>query len=98
MVDWATFTLALVAFTAVQWTLLLLLPMSLTYYEGNVPKRRKVRLGRLLVYMARHRVEMHGPLLYVDLGHQRGTLGAHWAVFALAWLIVGPWVEQSNLR
>jgi hypothetical protein len=97
MVDWLTFGLAAVLVLVIQWGLILVLPMSLTYYEGGQARRRSIRMVQLLHHMAKGQVEMHGPLLFVDTGHVKGNVGAHWTVLALAWLVVGPWVAQSRL-
>jgi hypothetical protein len=96
MVDWSTFALAAVIVLVVQWGLILLLPMSLTYYEGGQAKRRSIRMVHLIRHMAKGRVEMHGPLLFLDTGAQKGNVGAHWSVLALAWLVVAPWVAKSK--
>jgi hypothetical protein len=97
LVDWFSFGLAAVIVVVVQWGLILLLPMSLTYYEGGHAKRRRIRMATLIRHMAKDQVEMHGPLLFVDTGTHRGNVGAHWSVLALAWLVVGPWVARSKL-
>lgn len=97
MTDWLTFGLAIVVFAVVQWTVLFFLPLNLTYYEGGQAKRRSIRLGQLVRHMAHGQVEMHGPLLYLDSGAQRGTIGAHWSVLAIAVLLIGPWVATSKL-
>jgi hypothetical protein len=97
MVDWITFGLAAAIVLVVQWGLILLLPMSLTYYEGGQARRRTIRMAHLVLHMAKGRVEMHGPLLFVDTGLQKGNVGAHWTVLSLAWLVVGPWVARSKL-
>ncbi|MFA5944690.1 MAG: hypothetical protein WC876_09515 [Candidatus Thermoplasmatota archaeon] len=98
MVDWFTFALAAVTVLVVQWTLIMLLPMTLTYYEGGQAKRRSMRMMTLVHHMAKGRVEMHGPLLFVDTGEHKGNVGAHWSVLALAWLVVAPWVAKSRLN
>ena len=98
MIDWFTFALAAVTVLVVQWTLLLLLPMSITYYEGGQAKRRSLRMLSLVRHMAKGRVELHGSLLFLDTGEQKGTIGAHWSVLALAWLVVAPWVAKSKLN
>src|SRR5689334_3970697 len=97
MVDWFSFGLAAVIVMVVQWGLIMLLPMTLTYYEGGQAKRRSIRMMSLIRHMARGRVELHGPLLFVDTGHVKGNIGAHWSVLALAWLVVAPWVSKSKL-
>lgn len=97
MVDWLSFGLAAAIVLVVQWGAILLLPMTLTYYEGGQAKRRSIRMADLLRHMAKGRVEMHGPLLFVDTGTQKGNVGAHWSVLALAWLVVGPWVVRTEL-
>jgi hypothetical protein len=97
MVDWFTFGLAALIVLVVQWGLILLLPMTLTYYEGGQARRRKLRMIHLVRHMAKGQVEMHGPLLFVDTGAQKGNVGAHWTILALAWLVVGPWVAKSKL-
>lgn len=97
MVDWFSFVLAAAIVLVVQWGLILLLPMTLTYYEGGHAKRRTIRMVHLLRHMAKGQVEMHGPLLFVDTGIHKGNVGAHWTVLALAWLVVGPWVDRSEL-
>ena len=97
MVDWFTFGLAAVIVLVVQWGLIMLLPMSLTYYEGGHAKRRRMRMVHLIRHMAKGQVEMHGPLLFLDTGTHKGNIGAHWSVLALAWLVVGPWVSRTRL-
>lgn len=97
MVDWFTFALAAVIVLVIQWGLILLLPMSLTYYEGGQAKRRSIRMVHLIRHMAKGRVEMHGPLLFLDTGTQKGNVGAHWSVLALAWLVVAPWVAKTKV-
>lgn len=97
LVDWPTFLVAAAIVLVVQWGLILALPMSLTYYEEGMAKRRPIRMAHLLRHMAQGRVEMHGPLLFVDTGAQKGNVGAHWTVLSLAWLIIGPWVVRSKL-
>lgn len=96
MVDWLTFGFAAVLVLVIQWGMIMLLPMTLTYYEGGQAKRRKLRMATLVHYMAKGQVEMHGPLLFVDTGAHKGNVGAHWTVLALAWLVVGPWVAKSK--
>jgi hypothetical protein len=96
MVDWLTFGFAAVLVLVIQWGMILLLPMTLTYYEGGQAKRRKLRMANLIHHMAKGQVEMHGPLLFVDTGVHKGNVGAHWSVLALAWLVVGPWVARSK--
>ena len=98
MVDWSSFGLAAVFVLVIQWGLILVLPMSLTYYEGGQAKRRRIRMVHLLRHMAKGQVQMHGPLLFVDTGTHKGNVGAHWTVLALAWLVVGPWVPKDRLR
>ena len=97
MVDWFSFGLAGGIVLVLQWGLILVLPMTLTYYEGGEAKRRSIRMVHLLRHMAKGQVQMHGPLLFVDTGTHRGNVGAHWTVLALAWLVVGPWVDRSDL-
>ncbi|HJQ92930.1 MAG TPA: hypothetical protein VJ874_01445 [Candidatus Thermoplasmatota archaeon] len=97
MVDWFSFGTAAAIVLVIQWGLILVLPMTLTYYEGGQVKRRTIRMGHLVRHMAKGQVEMHGPLLFVDTGTQKGNVGAHWTVLALAWLVVGPWVTRSKL-
>lgn len=97
MIDWLTFGLAAAIVLVVQWGIILVLPMSLTYYEDGKAKRRSIRMAHLLRHMAKGQVEMHGPLLFVDTGTHKGNVGAHWTVLALAWLVVGPWVTRSKL-
>jgi hypothetical protein len=96
MVDWLTFGLAAVLVLVVQWGIIMLLPMTLTYYEGGQAKRRKLRMAHLILHMAKGQVEMHGPLLFIDTGDHKGNVGAHWTVLSLAWLVVGPWVNRSK--
>lgn len=98
MIDWTTLGLAVCIVAAVQWTVLLLLPMSLTYYEGGQAKRRTIRMGHLVRHMAKGRVELHGPLLFVDNGIERGNVGGHWSVLALAFLVIAPWITKSRLH
>ena len=98
MVDWFSFGLAAAIVMVLQWGLILLLPMSITYYEGGQAKRRSIRMVHLLRHMAKGQVEMHGPLLFVDTGHLKGNVGAHWTVLALAWLVIGPWVAKTKLH
>lgn len=97
MVDWLSFGLAAVLVLVLQWGLIMLLPMSLTYYEGGQAKRRSIRMAQLIRHMAKGQVEMHGPLLFVDTGTHKGNVGAHWSVLALAWLVVAPWVAKSKI-
>jgi hypothetical protein len=97
LIDWFTFGLAIVLVLLVQWGLILLLPMTITYYEGGLAKRRSIRMAHLIRHMAKRQVEMHGPLLFVDNGTHKGNVGAHWTVLALAWLVVGPWVSRTKL-
>lgn len=97
MVDWFTFAIGMVVFAIVQWTALFYLPMSFTFYENGQAKRRRIRLGELVCHMVRGRVELHGPLLYLDTGPRQGTIGAHWSVLAIAVLLIGPWVVRSKL-
>jgi hypothetical protein len=96
MIDWFSFGLAAVIVLVVQWGLIMVLPMSLTYYEGGQAKRRRIRMAHLIRHMAKGEVEMHGPLLFVDTGQVKGNVGAHWSVLALAWLVVAPWVSKSK--
>ncbi|MEA3136020.1 MAG: hypothetical protein QOJ26_923 [Thermoplasmata archaeon] len=98
MVDWFSFGLAAGIVLVVQWGLILLLPMTITYYEGGQARRRSIRMSHLLWHMAKGQVEMHGPLLFVDTGQLKGNVGAHWTVLALAWLVVGPWVSRTRLH
>jgi hypothetical protein len=96
--DWLFFALGLLTCAVVQWTLLAFLPLSLTYYEGGRPYRRRLSLGSLIAHAARDGVELHGSLLYLDTGREKGTVGGNWAALALASLVVGPWVDKSELR
>jgi cytochrome c-type biogenesis protein CcmE len=93
--SWVVFAVGLALVELLQWAILFNLPLSLTYYQDGMAQRRRIRLGELVRHMVRGRVEMHGPLLYVDLGDERGNIGAHWSVLALATLIVGPWVLRT---
>lgn len=92
-----TFALGLGTFAVVQWGLLALLPLSLTYYQDGQAHRRRMTLGRLIHHAMRSQVELHGPLLYVDTGREKGTVGGNWAALALAALVVGPWVLRTDL-
>ena len=94
---WATYAMAVVAFALLQWTIIFALPLNFNYYEGSEAKRRKMRLGTLVRHMAHGRVELHGPLLYVEADGHKGTIGAHWSVLAIAILLIGPWVATSKL-
>lgn len=91
------FTLGLATFAVIQWGLLALLPLSLTYYEDGMAKRRRMSFGQLVRHAMANRVELHGPLLYVDTGQERGNVGGNWAALALAALVVGPWVLRTEL-
>ena len=91
------FALGLATFAFVQWGLLALLPLSLTYYDSeNRAHRRRMSLGQLIGHAARRDVEMHGPLLYVDTGKEKGLVGGNWMAMSLAVLVVGPWVLRSD--
>ena len=96
MADLATFTVSALVFVVVQWTALFFLPLNLTYYENGQAKRRRIRLGELVRHMAHNRVELHGSLLYAETGAEKGTVGAHWAVLAIAFLLIGPWVVATK--
>ena len=98
MQDWLLFTLGLGTCALVQWTLLSLVPLSLTYYEGGQAFRRPIKLWTLIRHAHRRGVEMHGPLLYLDTGQQKGMVGGSWAALALAALVVGPWVARTELH
>lgn len=95
MPAWAVFAVGLVLVELLQWAILFNLPLSLTYYQHGGAHRRRIRLGELVRHMVRGRVEMHGSLLYLDLGDERGNIGAHWAVLAIAVLLIGPWVLRT---
>lgn len=95
MPDWVAFTLGLAVVELIQWAVLFNLPLSLTYYEDGTARRRRIKLGELVRHMVRGRVEMHGSLLYLDLGTHRGNVGAHWSVLAIAVLLIGPWVLRT---
>lgn len=95
---WLLFTLGLATCAVVQWTLLALLPLSLTYYERGQAFRRRIKLWTLIRHAHRNGVEMHGPLLYLDTGREKGMVGGTWAALALAALVVGPWVARTELQ
>lgn len=95
MPDWFVYAAGLVLVEVVQWAILFNLPLSLTYYQDGSARRRRIRLGELVRHMVRGRVEMHGSLLYLDLGDERGNIGAHWSVLAIAVLLIGPWVLRT---
>ena len=95
MASWIVFGVGLALVQLVQWAILFNLPLSLTYYQEGSARRRRIRLGELVRHMVRGRVEMHGSLIYVDLGDERGNIGAHWAVLAIAALLIGPWVLRT---
>lgn len=97
MPGWLLFTLGLATFAFVQWSLLALLPLSVTYYEDGRPRRRSLRMGQLIRHAFQGHVELHGPLLFVDTGQEKGTVGGNWAALALAALVVGPWVARSRI-
>ncbi len=97
MAEWLSFALGLVTFAIVQWGLLALLPLSFTYYENGQARRRHMSLGQLIKHAMKHDVELHGPLLYVDTGKEKGLIGGNWAALALAVLVVGPWVLKSEI-
>jgi hypothetical protein len=92
---WVLFSVGLALVEIIQWSVLFNLPLSLTYYENGAVRRRQLKLGELVRHMIRGRVEMHGSLLYLDLGTQRGNIGAHWPVLAIAVLLIGPWVLRT---
>lgn len=94
---WLMFALGLVTFAVIQWGILALLPLSITYYKDGHAHRRRLTLGQLIGHAVRNRVELHGPLLYVDTGQEKGTVGGNWAALAIASLVVGPWVLQSDI-
>lgn len=97
MQAWLFFAFGLATCAIVQWTLLAFVPLSLTYYEGGRAFRRRLTLGSLIRHAARNGVELHGPLLYLDTGKEKGTVGGNWAALALASLVVGPWVDKTEL-
>ena len=97
MDHWITFALGLGTFAVVQWGLLSLLPLSLTYYKDGQAHRRRMTMGHLIRYAMRSQVELHGPLLYVDTGREKGIVGGNWAALALAALVVGPWVLRTEI-
>lgn len=96
MQEWLIFALGLATCAIVQWTLLSLLPLTLTYYEGGRAFRRRIKLWTLIRHAARRGVELHGSLLWLDTGKERGTVGGGWAAMALASLVIGPWVDKSD--
>jgi hypothetical protein len=96
MTEWLTFGVAIVAFAIIQWTALFFLPLNLTYYVEGQARRRRIRLGELVRHMAHGRVELHGSLMYAETGAEKGTVGAHWAVMAIAILLIGPWVVTTK--
>ena len=97
MQDWLLFTLGLATCAVIQWTLLSLIPLSLTYYEGGHAHRRPIKLWTLIRHAHRRGVELHGPLLYLDTGQQKGTVGGSWAALAIASLVIAPWVLKTDI-
>lgn len=95
MTAWVVYAVGLALVELLQWAILFNLPLTLTYYQDGLAQRRRMKLGELVRHMVRGRVEMHGSLLYLDLGHQRGNIGAHWSVLAIAVLLIGPWVLRT---
>lgn len=94
---WLLFASGLLTCAIVQWTLLSLIPLSLTYYEGGQAFRRPIKLWTLVRHAHRRGVELHGPLLYLDTGKERGTVGGNWAALAIASLVVAPWVLKTDI-
>ena len=97
MEAWLLFTLGLATCAAIQWTFLALLPLSLTYWDGGQAHRRPIRLWTLIRHAHRNGVELHGPLLYLDTGQHKGTVGGSWAALALASLVIAPWVMKTDI-
>jgi hypothetical protein len=94
---WLIYAFGLVSCALIQWTLLSLVPLSLTYYEGGQAFRKPIKLWTLIRHAHHRGVELHGPLLYLDTGRQKGTVGGSWAALALASIVVAPWVLKTDI-